>query len=158
MINKELFILALLNIYPRNGDVINNEVEKIVYPILHHCIAHDSAISEEKKELSFQGVMDILNEAVHSHISLESFYKLINFQGQNGNTLLHQAVISNDTDAIVALLEYGANPLIENVNKQIPLDLAQGDTKKVLIECMKNQAKLKKESARCNSLIGINMY
>ncbi|WGJ62355.1 hypothetical protein [Wolbachia endosymbiont of Frankliniella intonsa] len=49
VINKELFILALLNIYPRNGDVINNEVEKIVYPILHHCIAHDSAISEEKK-------------------------------------------------------------------------------------------------------------
>ncbi len=155
VINKELFILALLNIIPINGDLINKEGRKIVYPILHHCIKHRSAISEEKKELSFQGVMDILNEAVHSHISLESFYKLINFQDQNGNTLLHQAVTSDNTDAIKALLKYGANPLIENVNKQIPLDLVQGDTKKVLIECMKDQAKSKKESARCNSLIGI---
>ncbi|MGX9891856.1 ankyrin repeat domain-containing protein [Wolbachia endosymbiont of Protocalliphora sialia] len=156
VINKELFILALLNIVPINGDLINKEGGQIVYPILHHCIKHRSAISEEKKELSFQGVMDILNEAVHSHISLESFYKLINFQDQSSrNTLLHQAVISNNTDAIKALLKYGANPLLKNEEDKIPLDLAHGDTKKVLIECMKDQAQLKKESARCNSLIGI---
>ena len=82
---------------------------------------------------------------------------MINFQDQSGNTLLHQAVINNNTDAIEAeaLLKYGANPLIENVNKQIPLDLAHGNTRTVLIECMKNQAQSKKESARCNSLIGI---
>ncbi len=129
---------------------------KIVYPILHHCIEHDSAISEKKEKLSFQDVMKILDETVNRFITPQYFYKLINFQDQSSkNTLLHQAVISNNTEAIEALLKYGANPLIKNEEDKIPLDLAHGDTKKVLIECMKDQAQSKKESARCNSLIGI---
>ncbi|WP_265014921.1 hypothetical protein [Wolbachia endosymbiont (group B) of Camptogramma bilineatum] len=52
-------------------------------------------------------------------------------------------------------MTYGASPLIKNKEEKIPLDLAQGDIKKLLIECMKDQAQSKKESARCNSLIGI---
>ncbi|BDG76186.1 MULTISPECIES: ankyrin repeat domain-containing protein [Wolbachia] len=156
VINKRLFALAILNKIPVNGDLINKEGGKIVYPILHHCIEHDSAISEKKEKLSFQDVMKILDETVNRFITPQYFYKLINFQDQSSkNTLLHQAVTSDNTDAIEALLKHGANPLIENINKQIPLDLAHGDTKKVLIKCMKDQAQSKKESARCNSLIGI---
>lgn len=155
VINKELFKLAISNRAPVNGNLINKEGGKIVYLILHHCIKHDSARSEKGDMLPFQNVMKILDEVVNRFVTPQYFYKLINFQDQNRETLLHQAVTSDNTDAIKALLKYGANPLIENVNKQIPLDLVQGDTKKVLIECMKDQAKSKKESARCNSLIGI---
>ncbi|WP_265025254.1 ankyrin repeat domain-containing protein [Wolbachia endosymbiont (group B) of Pammene fasciana] len=156
VINKRLFALAILNKIPVNGDLINKEGGKIVYPILHHCIEHDSVISEKKEKLSFQDVMKILDETVNRFITPQYFYKLINFQDQSSkNTLLHQAVISNNTEAIEALLKYGANPLIKNEEGNISLDLAHGNTKKVLIECMKDQAKSKKESARCNSLIGI---
>lgn len=155
VINKELFTLIISNRTPINKDPINKKGGKIIYPILHHCIEHNSAISEKKEKLSFQDVMKILDEAVNRFVTPQYFYRLINFRDQSGNTLLHQAVISNNTDAIEALLKHGANPLIENINKQIPLDLAHGDTKKVLIKCMKDQAQSKKESARCNSLIGI---
>ncbi|WP_419214525.1 hypothetical protein [Wolbachia endosymbiont of Rhagoletis cingulata] len=155
VINKELFKLAISNRTPINKDPINKEGGKIVYPILHHCIAHNSAMSEKKERLSFQNVMKILYEVVNRFVTPQYFYRLINFRDQSGNTLLHQAVISNNTEAIEALLKYGANPLIENKNKRIPLDLAQGKTREVLIECMKDQAQSKKESARCNGLIGI---
>lgn len=155
VINKTLFTEAILDRIPVNKDPINKEGGKIVYPILHHCIEHDNARSEKRERLSFQNVMKIWDEAVNRFVTPQYFYKLINFQDQSGNTLLHQAVISNNTEAIEALLKYGANPLIKDKNEQIPLDLAQGDTKKVLTECMKDQAKSKKESARCNSLIGI---
>ncbi|WP_410543160.1 ankyrin repeat domain-containing protein [Wolbachia endosymbiont of Tetranychus urticae] len=74
--------------------------------------------------------MKILDEAVNRFVTPQYFYKLINFQDQSGNTLLHQAVIINNTDAIKALLKYGSDPLIKDKNEQIPLDLAQGDTKK----------------------------
>lgn len=91
--------------------------------------------------------MDILDKAVHSHISLESFYKLINFQDQSSkNTLLHQAVISNNTDAIEALLKYGASPLIKNKEEKIPLDLDQEEkTREALIKSMKDQVQSKKK-------------
>ncbi|WP_265030612.1 ankyrin repeat domain-containing protein [Wolbachia endosymbiont (group B) of Athalia cordata] len=156
VINKMLFTEAISNRTPINGNLTNKEGGKIVYPILHHCIKHRSAISEKKEKLSFQDVMKILDETVNRFTTPQYFYKLINFQDQSSkNTLLHQAVISNNTEAIEALLKYGANPLIKNEEDKIPLDLAHGDTKKVLIECMKDQAQSKKESARCNSLIGI---
>ncbi|UXX40291.1 MULTISPECIES: ankyrin repeat domain-containing protein [unclassified Wolbachia] len=150
LINKELFKSAL-----SIKDAVDIR-KKMVYLILHHCIEYNSAISEKKEKLSFQDVMKILDETVNRFITPQYFYKLINFQDQSSkNTLLHQAVISNNTEAIEALLKYGANPLIKNEEGNISLDLAHGKTKKVLIECMKDQAKSKKESARCNSLIGI---
>jgi len=149
LINKELFKSAL-----SIKDAVDIR-KKMVYLILHHCIEYNSAISEKKEKLSFQNVMKILDEAVNRFVTPQYFYKLINFQDQNRETLLHQAVTSNNTDSIKALLKYGADPLIKDKNEQIPLDLAQGDTKKVLIECMQDQAQSKKESARCNSLIGI---
>ncbi|WP_108784415.1 ankyrin repeat domain-containing protein [Wolbachia endosymbiont of Bemisia tabaci] len=153
VINWELFGLAITkNIV---NETVINERKKPVYLILHHCIERNSAKSKKGETLSFQDVMKILDEAVNRFVTPQYFYKLINFRDQSGNTLLHQAVIINNTDAIKALLKYGADPLIKDKNEQIPLDLAQGDTKKVLIECMKDQAKSKKESARCNSLIGI---
>ncbi|WP_353287421.1 ankyrin repeat domain-containing protein [Wolbachia endosymbiont (group B) of Gerris lacustris] len=156
VINKQLFALAISNKIPVNGDLINKEGGKIVYPILHHCIEHDSAISEKKEKLSFQSVMKILDKVVHMLDTTKYFYQLINFRDQSSeSTLLHQAVISNNTNAIEALLKYGANPLLKNKEGNIPLDLAQGNTKKVLIKFMQDQAQSKKESARCNGLIGI---
>ncbi|WP_264377581.1 ankyrin repeat domain-containing protein [Wolbachia endosymbiont (group B) of Philonthus cognatus] len=155
VINKNLFTEAISNRAPRNGSPINKEGGKIVYPILKHCIKHNSARSEKGDILPFQNVMKILDEAVSILSNPQYFDRLINFRDQSRNTLLHQAVISNNTKAIEALLTYGASPLIKNKEEKIPLDLAQGDIKKLLIECMKDQAQSKKESARCNSLIGI---
>ncbi|WP_264684909.1 MULTISPECIES: ankyrin repeat domain-containing protein [unclassified Wolbachia] len=156
VIKKELFSLAILNKIPVNGDLINKEGGKIVYPILKHCIKHNSARSEKGDILPFQNVMKILDEVVNIFATPQYFYKLINFQDQNGNTLLHQAVISNNTEAIEALLKYGASPLIKNKEEKIPLDLDQEEkTREALIKSMKDQAQSKKESARCNGLIGI---
>ncbi|KLT22027.1 ankyrin repeat domain protein [Wolbachia endosymbiont of Armadillidium vulgare str. wVulC] len=154
VINKTLFTEAIVNRVPVNGDPINRQGD-IVYPILHHCIKFDNARSEKGDILPFQNVMNILDEAVHKFITPEYFYGLINFQGQSGNTLLHQAVISNNTEAIEALLKYGANPLMKDRNRKIPLDLAEGKTREVLIKCMKDQAKSKKESAKYDSLFFI---
>ncbi|WP_250147200.1 ankyrin repeat domain-containing protein, partial [Wolbachia endosymbiont of Rhagoletis cerasi] len=113
--------------------------------------------SKKKEKLSFQDVMKILDETVNKFITPQYFYKLINFQDQSSkNTLLHQAVISNNTEAIEALLKYGASPLIKNKEEKIPLDLDQEEkTREALIKSMKDQAQSKKESARCNGLIGI---
>lgn len=155
-INKTLFTEAILNRTPVNKDLINKEGGKIVYPILHHCIQHYSVRSKEGKILSFHDIMNILDKAVYQFVTFEYLNGLINLQDQSGNTLLHQAVISNNTEAIEALLKYGANPLIENKNKQIPLDLAKKEkTREALIKSMKDQAQLKKGSAMCDSLVGI---
>lgn len=97
LINKELFKSAL-----SIKDAVDIR-KKMVYLILHHCIEYDSAISEKKEKLSFQNVMKILDEAVNRFVTPQYFYKLINFQDQNRETLLHQAVTSNNTDAIKAL-------------------------------------------------------
>ncbi|BET36732.1 ankyrin repeat domain-containing protein [Wolbachia pipientis] len=150
LINKKLFKSAL-----SIKDAVDIR-KKMVYLILHHCIKHYSAMSEEGKILSFHDVMNILDKAVHQLATPEYFYRLINFRDQSGNTLLHQAVISNNTDAIEALLKYGASPLIKNKEEKIPLDLDQEEkTREALIKSMKDQAQSKKESARCNGLIGI---
>lgn len=126
------------------------------YTFFTHCIKHYSAISDKKEKLSFQNVINTLDEAVHDYITLKNFYKLIIFQDHDGNTLLHQAVISNNTEAIEALLKYGANSLIRNKEDKMPLDLAQEEkTREALIKSMKDQAQSKKGSARYNSLIGI---
>ncbi|MFT4327637.1 MAG: ankyrin repeat domain-containing protein, partial [Wolbachia pipientis] len=135
VIERELFSAAIVDVISQKGNFINEQAVQI-YLILHHCIKHYSAISEKKEKLSFQNVMKILDEAVNRFVTPQYFYKLINFRDQSSeSTLLHQAVISNNTDSIKALLKYGADPLIKDKNEQIPLDLAQGDTKKVLIEC-----------------------
>ncbi len=128
----------------------------MVYLILQHCIVYDSTRSKKEEILSFKNVMKILDEAVNKFVTPQYFYRLINFRDQSGNTLLHQAVINNNTDAIEALLKYGASPLIKNKEEKIPLDLDQEEkTREALIKSMKDQAQSKKESARCNSLIGI---
>ncbi|WP_341815562.1 MULTISPECIES: hypothetical protein [unclassified Wolbachia] len=155
VIEKELFSAAIVDVISTKGDFINEQAVQI-YLILHHCIKHYSARSKKGEILSFQNAMNILDEAVHDYITLEDFYKLINFRDQSGNTLLHQAVISNNTEAIEALLKYGANSLIRNKEDKMPLDLAQEEkTREALIKSMKDQAQSKKESARCNGLIGI---
>ncbi|WP_407511984.1 ankyrin repeat domain-containing protein [Wolbachia endosymbiont of Trichogramma kaykai] len=79
-------------------------------------------------------------------VTPQYFYRLINFRDQSSeSTLLHQAVISNNTDAIEALLKYGANPLLKNKEGNIPLDLAQGNAREALIQSMKDQAQSKKK-------------
>lgn len=114
MINKELFSAAIVDVISKKVGFINKQAVQI-YLILHHRIKHDSARSKEGTILPFQNVMKILDEAVHDYITLEGLYKSINPQDQSsGNTLLHQAVINNNTEAIEALLQYGANPLLKN--------------------------------------------
>lgn len=85
----------------------------------------------------------------------EEFRTHMDFTGGR-ETLLHQAVRNNKTEAIKALFNYDINPLIKNEKGETPLDLAIKEvTKKALIQGMKKQASLKKESARCSSLFGI---
>ncbi|MDD9331117.1 MAG: hypothetical protein PV340_00320 [Wolbachia sp.] len=73
-------------------------------------------------------------------VGSNTFRKIINFNGDNGNTLLHHAVIDGHTNSITILFKYGANFLIENNVSKIPLNLAQEQyTKNVLIEGMKKQ-------------------
>ncbi|BAO99838.1 ankyrin repeat domain-containing protein [Wolbachia endosymbiont of Cimex lectularius] len=79
----------------------------------------------------------------------------MNFKGEGGNTLLHQAVISDNIEAIETLLKYGANPLIKNEKGKIPLDLAQGKTRDALVNSMTDLANSKKWSAVCNSSFGV---
>ncbi|MHC3898212.1 UNVERIFIED_CONTAM: ankyrin repeat domain-containing protein [Wolbachia endosymbiont of Nasonia longicornis] len=149
-IDKELFKSVLFT-----KDIVDVR-KKMVYLILQHCIAHDSARSKTGDILPFQNLMKILDKAVNIFVTPQYFDRLINFRDQSGNTLLHQAVISNNTDSIEALLKYGANPLIRNKGDKMPLDLAQEEkTREALIKSMKDQAQSKKESARCNSLIGM---
>lgn len=154
VISWELFGLAIT----RNivNETVINEQKELLYLILHHCIEHNSAKSKKGEILSFQDVMKILDKAVNRFVTPQYFYKLINFRDQNGNTLLHQAVISNNTEAIEALLKHGANPLLKNKEEKIPLYLDQEEkTREALIKCMKGQAQSKKESARYSGLIGI---
>ncbi|MFP3027878.1 MAG: hypothetical protein ACEY3L_17130 [Wolbachia sp.] len=148
-IDKELFKSV-----PFTKDIVDVR-KKMVYLILQHCIAHDSTRSEKGERLSFQNVMKILDGAVNRFVTPQYFYKFINFRDQDNDTLLHQAVISNNTDAIKVLFQKNANPLLKNKGNKIPLDLAKGNTREALIKCMQDQAQSKKESARCNSLIGI---
>ena len=79
----------------------------------------------------------------------------MNFKGERGNTLLHQAVRDNNTQAIEVLFNYDINPLIKNQKGEIPLDLAQGKTRDALVKGMKKQADSKKWSAVCNSSFGV---
>ncbi|MDR2609323.1 MAG: ankyrin repeat domain-containing protein [Rickettsiales bacterium] len=79
----------------------------------------------------------------------------MNFKGEGGNTLLHQAVRDNNIQAIEVLFNYDINPLIKNQKGEIPLDLAQGKTRDALVKGMKKQADSKKWSAVCNSSFGV---
>ncbi|WCR58905.1 MAG: hypothetical protein PG978_000319 [Wolbachia endosymbiont of Ctenocephalides felis wCfeF] len=80
----------------------------------------------------------------------------MNFKGEGGNTILHQAVIDNNTQAIEVLFNYDINPLIKNQKGEIPLDLAQiKNTRETLVKGMKKQADSKKWSAVCNSSFGV---
>ncbi|MFP3036060.1 MAG: hypothetical protein ACEY3A_03555 [Wolbachia sp.] len=79
----------------------------------------------------------------------------MNFKGEGGNTLLHQAVRDNNTQAIEVIFNYDINSLIKNQKGEIPLDLAQGKTRETLVKGMKKQANSKKWSAVCNSSFGV---
>ncbi|MBH5362196.1 ankyrin repeat domain-containing protein [Wolbachia endosymbiont of Kradibia gibbosae] len=130
--------------------------EAIVHEILLHFIQNPG-------EQSLEQVIQCLDRAIQSGIYAknnpirnldEEFRTHINFKDEEGNTLLHHAVIGNKTEEIITLLvTYSANPLIQNADNKIPLDLAQGETKEVLIKSMKKQANTKKESAMVGSLV-----
>ncbi|MFT0819805.1 MULTISPECIES: ankyrin repeat domain-containing protein [Wolbachia] len=130
--------------------------EAIVHEILLHFIQNPG-------EQSLEQVIQCLDRAIQSGIYAknnpirnldEEFRTHINFKDEEGNTLLHHAVIGNKTEEITTLLvTYSANPLIQNADNKIPSDLAQGKTKEVLIKSMKKQAHTKKESAMIGSLV-----
>lgn len=69
----------------------------------------------------------------------EEFCTCMNFQDEKGDTLLHQAVMCGNIQAIGALFKYGADPLIKNADDRILLDLDQGEEiSKELIKYMKD--------------------
>ncbi|WP_341819188.1 ankyrin repeat domain-containing protein [Wolbachia endosymbiont (group A) of Brachyopa scutellaris] len=147
-INKDTFACALR--CPKTTK------EAIVHEILLHFIQNPG-------EQSLEQVIQYLDGAIQSRIYAknnpirnldEEFRTHINFKDEEGNTLLHHAVIGNKTEEITTLLvTYSANPLIQNADNKIPSDLAQGKTKEVLIKSMKKQANTKKESAMVGSLV-----
>lgn len=147
-INKDTFACALR--CPKTTK------EAIVHEILLHFIQNPG-------EQSLEQVIQYLDGAIQSRIYAknnpirnldEEFRTHINFKDEKGNTLLHHAVIGNKTEEIITLLvTYSANSLIKNADNKIPLNLAQGKTKEVLIKSMKKQANTKKESAMIGSLV-----
>ncbi|WP_386086832.1 ankyrin repeat domain-containing protein [Wolbachia endosymbiont (group A) of Norellia spinipes] len=147
-INKDTFACALR--YQKTTK------EAIVHEILLHFIQNPG-------EQSLEQVIQCLDRAIKPRIYAknnpirnldEELRTHINFKDEKGNTLLHHAVIGKKTEEIITLLvTYSANPLIQNADNKIPLDLAQGETKKVLIKSMKEQANTKKESAMIGSLV-----
>ncbi|WP_265031786.1 ankyrin repeat domain-containing protein [Wolbachia endosymbiont (group A) of Tiphia femorata] len=143
-INKDTFACALR--CPKTTK------EAIVHEILLHFIQNHGKQSLEQ-------VIQCLDGAIQSGIYAknnpirnldEEFRTHINFKDEKGNTLLHHAVIGNKTEEITTLLvTYSANPLIQNADNKIPLDLAQGKTKEVLI---KSPEQIKSVKPKRNSL------
>ncbi|MCM1001008.1 MAG: ankyrin repeat domain-containing protein [Wolbachia endosymbiont of Melophagus ovinus] len=131
--------------------------EAVIHEILLHFVQ-----SFDKQQL--EDVMKHLEKAIGDRIYVknnpisnpnEEFRTHMNFKGEGGNTLLHQAVRDNNTQAIEILFNYDINPLIKNQKGEIPLDLAQGKTRDALVKGMKKQADSKKWSAVCNSSFGV---
>jgi hypothetical protein len=132
--------------------------ETIVHAILLHFV-------QKPGEQSLKDAIEHLEKAIGDRIYAknnpirnpnEEFCTHMDFTGEKRNTLLHQAVRNNETEAIKALFNYDINPFIKNKKGETPLDLAIEEvTKKALTQGMKKQASLKKESARCSSLLGI---
>lgn len=91
----------------------------------------------------------IKERSLCQHIKL---HELLDFQDNKGNTLLHYVASHGQHKNIKTLIKYGANPLIKNRDGEIPLDLAQGETRKELIKGMMEQASSKKVSARYDAL------
>jgi len=78
-------------------------------------------------------IRDLLFKAIQHHneslladlLNAESGQRLLDLPGENGNTLLHTAVIENDLNCIECLLEHGANPNVFDTNRsRTPLHLA----------------------------------
>ncbi|MCM1002004.1 ankyrin repeat domain-containing protein [Wolbachia pipientis] len=131
--------------------------EAVIHEILLHFVQ-----SLDKQPL--EDVMKHLEKAIGDRMYAknnpisnpnEEFRTHMNFKGKGGNTLLHQAVIDNNTQAIEVLFNYDINPLIKNQKDEIPLDLAQGKTRETLVKGMKKQADSKKWSAACSSSFGV---
>lgn len=59
---------------------------------------------------------------------------MINFRDQKGRTPLHIASAYNNKIAVETLLFLNANPLIEDIFGQRPIELASDDTIKELLQ------------------------
>ncbi|WP_218939336.1 ankyrin repeat domain-containing protein, partial [Wolbachia endosymbiont of Atemnus politus] len=129
---------------------------------IHEILLH---FVQNPGEQSLEDVIEHLNAAIrgmalqkNSPIKNqdEELRTHMNFKGEGGNTLLHQAVTINNTEAIEVLFNYDINPLIENQKGEIPLDLAQiKNIRETVVKGMKKQANSKKWSAVCNSSFGV---
>lgn len=112
--------------------------EAVIHEILLHFVQNSNK----------QSLEDVIEYLYH----YKKLHALLDFQDNEGNTLLHYAALHGQCKDITALIKYDANPLIKNMNNQIPLDLAQEKAKKVLIEGMRKQASSKKVSSRYHVL------
>ncbi|WP_264331252.1 ankyrin repeat domain-containing protein [Wolbachia endosymbiont (group B) of Erebia ligea] len=119
-----------------------------VYKILLHFVKNSN-------KQSLKDVIEHLNETIRNKGSIDQYEELdtlLNFQDNEGNTLLHYAALHNKPNDIPTLMQCGANCLIKNTDGKTPLDFAQGDTKTKLIESMKDQAQLKEGSSIYDAL------
>lgn len=128
--------------------------QEAIHRLLSHCIKNGNNIkSNDKKEktLSFQEVINCLKDAMRIQKCFSvSVDELLNYPDEDGNSLLHKAVLANNTDAIKTLLANDVNSLAVNKDNKTPLMLANVNVKGVLVDGMEKQAKQHKESAMAN--------
>lgn len=151
---SEYYVLKMYAIF---STVLQHKDNKgaVIYEILLHFMKDPNSEQSLKEVLGYLGRKLFLEDGTIVTPTLEEFASFINYQDTERNTLLHYVVKFNNSNAIKVLFQKNANPLLKNKENKIPLDLAQEKTREVLIECMKEKAQSKKESARCNGLIGI---
>ncbi|MDN5248370.1 MAG: ankyrin repeat domain-containing protein [Wolbachia endosymbiont of Tyrophagus putrescentiae] len=151
-ISKEIF-QAVMN-RSKSSTKISEEA---IYHLLSYCIENSNNIksksSNGKRNLSFDEVINYLKDATKIQQYYGDLDKLLNYQGENGDTLLHKAASAGNDYAVKTLLECGVNSLAVNKNSKTPLELAQGNTKNILIEGMKAQANRYRSEARTKGIV-----
>ncbi|HCE59655.1 MAG TPA: hypothetical protein DEQ74_02385 [Wolbachia sp.] len=145
-VNKELFKLAILK--PIN--VWETKVsQEAIYYLLSYYI--------ENNNIKFQDVINCLKDAMKDkkYLHDSNLHKLLNYPDEDGISLLHKAVLENNTDAIEILLANDVNSLAISKDNKTPftLDGISFSAKSALINGMKEQAKRYKENTLVNSSI-----
>lgn len=146
-LNKELFKLAILkqiNVWETNVS------QEAIYYLLSYYV-------ENNNNIEFQEVINCLKEAMRAqgYFHDSNLNNLLNYRDQDGNSLLHKAVLANNTDAINTLIANDVNSLAVNNKDQNPftLDGISSSAKSALTDGIGEQSKRYKESTMANGSI-----
>jgi len=130
--------------------------QEAIHYLLSHCIKNRS-VNTEDKTLSFKDVINCLKEAMKDkgYFRDSNLNKLLNDQDEDGISLLHKAVLENNTDAIEILLANDVNSLAISKDNKTPftLDGISLSAKSALLDGMSEQSKRYKENTLVNSSI-----